>query len=185
MKITKDRLIQDVYKKEYKEYPSESVARMLRVKNKVNLNIRMPKDIIIIRDDEDVFFSVTSNHKKVTKMTLSIPHKRDTAGYYSIIFHELIHSTQIHFNRPPGNMGYYWGILDYCKEELVAEMGNLLILDHFDILNIRLYIYSLNYIRNYGEYLFEELPHDKRDEILDFAFEQAERAKDYLLQQII
>jgi antirestriction protein ArdC len=60
--------------------------------------------------------------------------------YYSVLFHELIHSTgAIHrLNRPTLNQALRFGDTNYSKEELVAEMGAAFLAGHTGIEQVTL-----------------------------------------------
>lgn len=191
MKITKDRLILDICKKDYKPFRCDTVKSMLKIKDKVKLKIHMPKDLKVIYDNNEAYLEITRKSGKIVQRDLAMPKKENTVGYYMTIFHELIHNTAPELDRPMGSQAYYAEELDYDKEELVAEMGSLLMLEYFGILNIRSYVKGLKYIRVYMADLLDidypryDREHGSTDDTLQFAFEQAERARDYLLKQIL
>lgn len=63
-----------------------------------------------------------------TRDTILLPQKDKFAveeRYYSTLFHEMVHSTghQSRLDRPEVSHSTSFGSSDYCREELVAEMG--------------------------------------------------------------
>jgi len=51
-----------------------------------------------------------------------------TSAYYIVLFHELTHWTKTHISRPDGDYGPR-----YAREELVAELGAVMLMRHFGI----------------------------------------------------
>jgi antirestriction protein ArdC len=98
-------------------------------------------------------------------------------GYYSILFHELAHSTghpsrlgRFQFDSPPAP----FGSPDYSKEELVAEMGSAFLCAHAGISNATIEN-SAAYLRGW----LQTLKSDKR--MIPFAAAAARKAADLIL----
>ena len=55
----------------------------------------------------------------------AIPQFKSSEEYYSVLFHEMTHSTghPSRLNRETVTTGHSFGSVDYSKEELIAEMG--------------------------------------------------------------
>lgn len=97
-------------------------------------------------------------------------------GYYSTLFHELIHSTghekRLKRTTLTESMGY--GSNPYCKEELIAEMGAAFLCGHAEIAD-RTIESSAAYIRHW----IEQLQNDKT--LIVQAAAQAQKAADLIL----
>jgi len=96
-------------------------------------------------------------------------------GYYSILFHELIHSTghPKRLNRKSLTSDSPFGSKEYSKEELVAELGSAFLCAECDIKqNIK---NKTAYIQSW----LQALRNDKR--MIVFAASQAQKAADYIL----
>lgn len=108
--------------------------------------------------------------------TVEIPEKKDfksVAGYYSTLFHELVHSTG-HDNRCDRDLANWFGSDPYAKEELVAEMGATF-LNAMSGVEQETIENSKAYIQNW----IAKLKNDKR--FIINASSQAQKACDYIL----
>ncbi len=98
------------------------------------------------------------------------------AGYFSVLFHELIHSTghDSRLNRPTLTESAGFGSNPYCKEELIAEMGAAFLCGQAGIAEQTLEN-SAAYVENW----LTQLQHDKK--LIVQAAGQAQRAADFIL----
>jgi len=101
---------------------------------------------------------------------------KSSIGYYSTLFHELIHSTgaEKRLSRKTLTDMVPFGTESYAQEELIAEMGSAFLCHFTNILP--------NEIKNTAAYLknwLEVLRNDKRFVVL--ASGQAQKAVDYIL----
>jgi len=98
------------------------------------------------------------------------------AGYFSVKFHELIHSTGhvSRLNRPTLTESAGFGSNPYCKEELIAEMGAAFLCGQAEIAEQTL-DNSAAYVQNW----LEALQNDKK--LIVQAAAQAQRAADFIL----
>jgi antirestriction protein ArdC len=98
--------------------------------------------------------------------------------YYSVLFHELTHSTgAVHrLNRPTLNQALKFGDTNYSKEELVAEMGSSFLSGHTGIEQVIL--------RNSAAYLNSWIRALKGDaKLVIVAAAAAQKATDYILNR--
>jgi len=105
-----------------------------------------------------------------------IKYFKDADSYYSIMFHELAHSTghKSRLDRETVTEAAAFGSETYSKEELVAEMGSAFISASCGIVNSTLEN-SAAYIGNW----LHKLKDDKR--MIVFAAAAAQKAADYIL----
>ena len=98
------------------------------------------------------------------------------AGYYATLFHELVHATghATRLNRPTLTKSTSFGSVQYCKEELVAEMGAAFLCGHAGIEN-DIIENSAAYIQNW----LTQLQNDKT--LIVQAAAQAQKAADFIL----
>jgi antirestriction protein ArdC len=98
------------------------------------------------------------------------------AGYFSVLFHELIHSTghKSRLNRPTLTESAGFGSNPYCKEELIAEMGAAFLCGQAGIAEQTLEN-SAAYVENW----LTQLQNDKK--LIVQAAGQAQRAADFIL----
>ncbi len=97
---------------------------------------------------------------------------KQSAEYYSALFHELTHATG-HDSRLNRKFGGRFGDSTHAKEELVAEMGAAFLCGHTDIENT---------LDNSAAYLQSWIRHLKGDSKLAIiAAAQAQKAADYIL----
>lgn len=98
------------------------------------------------------------------------------AGYFSTLFHELLHSTghASRLNRPTLTESEGYGSTPYCKEELIAEMGAAFLCGHAGIAETTLEN-SASYIQGW----LEALRGDKK--LIVQAAAQAQKAADFIL----
>jgi antirestriction protein ArdC len=98
--------------------------------------------------------------------------------YYSVLFHELTHSTgAVHrLNRPTLNQALKFGDTNYSKEELVAEMGSSFLSGHTGIEQVTLH--------NSAAYLNSWIRALKGDpKLVIVAAAAAQKATDYILNR--
>jgi antirestriction protein ArdC len=98
------------------------------------------------------------------------------AGYYSVLFHELIHATghQSRLARKGITETARFGSEPYSKEELIAEIGAAFLCGHCQIAEMTVQN-SAGYIQNW----LEQLRNDRR--LVVQAAAQAQRACDFIL----
>lgn len=98
------------------------------------------------------------------------------AGYYTTLFHELIHSTghETRLKRPSIMERNGFGSNPYCKEELIAEMGAAFLCGHAEIVE-RMIDNSAAYLQGW----LEQLHNDKS--LIVQAAAQAQKAVDFIL----
>lgn len=77
---------------------------------------------------------------------------RSPAGYYSTLFHEMVHSTMKTLNRTSG-YGNAKGSKAYAREELVAEIGAAYIMSYLGIENEMTVANSNSYVSGWAEKL--------------------------------
>lgn len=105
-----------------------------------------------------------------------------SGGYYSTLFHEITHSTG-HPSRLNREVGTVFGSQKYAFEELVAEIGSILLCDTLNITYRR--ANSLAYIRSWIDALRKvETKGEDEKWYLVKAYEQAAAAVEYLLEGI-
>jgi len=99
------------------------------------------------------------------------------AAYYSVLFHEMIHSTghTSRLNRPTLTTKAGFGASDYCREELIAELGASFLCGQASITTPSLIENSAAYLRGW----LEALKNDKT--LIVQAAAQAQRATDFIL----
>lgn len=102
---------------------------------------------------------------------------KSTAGYYSVAFHELVHSTghPKRLNRLQTGAEAAFGGEDYSKEELVAEIGSASIMHELGIETEDTFTNSAAYIQNW----LKALKNDKR--LIVLAAGRAEKAAELIL----
>lgn len=95
---------------------------------------------------------------------------KDSAEYYSTIFHEMVHSTghESRLNRIKNNASFGDG--DYSREELIAEIGSASIMATLGIENTDTFQNSASYVGNW----LKKLKSDKK--MIVFASAGAEKA---------
>jgi antirestriction protein ArdC len=97
-------------------------------------------------------------------------------GYYSTLFHELIHATghEKRLNRPTLMESAGYGSDPYCREELIAEMGSAFLCGYSEIAE-RTVESSAAYVKHW----LGQLKNDKT--LVVQAAGQAQRAADFIL----
>lgn len=98
-----------------------------------------------------------------------------TAAYYIVVFHELVHWTKRHIERPSGFDGS-----QYAREELVAELGAVMLMKHFNI--------EIGNTARHALYFQTWLSRIKsslctNSAALKFASKEAQRAVQYILER--
>ena len=108
---------------------------------------------------------------------------RTSEGYYSTLFHELVHSTR-HASRldrrnenEAANIARQFGSEDYSKEELTAELGAAFLCAESEIANDATLANSAAYIQGW----LKALKNDRQMVIT--AAQRAQRAADYILDR--
>ena len=98
-------------------------------------------------------------------------------GYFSTLFHELVHSTghEKRLNRATLAPGAGFGSDPYCKEELIAEMGATFLCGHAEIID-RTIQNSTAYIKGW----LGRLQNDKT--LIVQAAAQAQKAVDFIIR---
>jgi Zincin-like metallopeptidase len=103
-----------------------------------------------------------------TRCFMDKPEQTATQAYHIVLFHELVHWTL-----KEGRTGR--GIRNYAKEELVAELGAVMLMNHFGL--------EVGNLRRHARYFQVWLSRtDDREEALDHAKREAERAVEYILE---
>lgn len=98
------------------------------------------------------------------------------ASYYSVVFHELIHSTG-HKSRLDRIKSIDFGSDEYSREELVAEIGSSMLMSEFEIELSETFQNSVSYINSW----LKVLKSDNR--MIITAAAQAEKAVDLILRR--
>ena len=98
-----------------------------------------------------------------------------TAEYYSTVYHELVHSTSHAKRLNRLNQAAFFGIEDYSKEELIAEIGAAALVNHCGIETSSSFRNSAAYIQNW----LSVLRNDKR--FIVSAAGKAEKAVQFIL----
>ena len=108
---------------------------------------------------------------------------RSSEGYYSTLFHELVHSTR-HASRldrrsenEAANVAREFGSEDYSKEELTAELGAAFLCAESEIANDATLNNSVAYIQSW----LHALKNDRQ--MVVTAAQRAQRAADYILDR--
>ncbi len=101
---------------------------------------------------------------------------KSNEGYYSTLFHELVHSTghSSRVDRKSITEMHEFGGEQYSIEELIAELGSCYLCNHAGILNER-----IDQSAAYVESWLQKLKSDKR--FIVFAAAHAQRGTDYIL----
>ena len=173
MKISMKGLVRDIHKKKFINTAfNNSTKSKLNVKIKTTLLIKLPRHLKIDYNNTNTAkFWFNENR-------IELPIFKSTIGCYHIIFHELIHSTMQDLQRPKGVGNYFFIDDDTVKEELIAEIGSLLLQQHFKILNVRSYVKALIYLRNWSEDLIDNNNYWK------YIYKEATKAKNLIIKQI-
>lgn len=104
---------------------------------------------------------------------VSIPNKKffkDENHYYSTVFHEITHWTG-HKNRLDRKLSVS-NQNAYAFEELVAELGSMLLCENF---NVNTYINSIKYLKNWLNFT-----ENNKEENLNKAFMESKKAVNYI-----
>ncbi len=97
------------------------------------------------------------------------------SAYYIVLFHELTHWTKLHIRREDGTSRSL-----YAREELVAELGAVILMRHFGIEignEARHALYFQTWLERTGS------QHSKKDAALGYAKVEAERAVRFILER--
>ena len=100
--------------------------------------------------------------------------------YYSVFFHELIHSTghKSRLDRPPINIPIPFNSSEFAKEELIAELGSAMLCGYAGIKNKVINDDSIASMTDHLEGIHYDFSH------VAYAMGQAERAAEYVLGRI-
>jgi antirestriction protein ArdC len=139
----------------------------------------MPSKPIIEHGGDEPYYSWKEDRIK-------IPHRDNfilSDEYYATLFHELAHSTghQSRLNRETCIIPAIFGSVDYCKEELVAEIATCFLCGVSGITN-NIIDNSSAYIQFWLERLTNLLREDNKAFVKASA--QAQRATDFILNRI-
>jgi antirestriction protein ArdC len=117
------------------------------------------------------------DHKRDLVNVPEIGYFESSAAYYSVLLHELVHSTghERRLNRKGITERHHFGSVPYSFEELIAEMGACYLLSHFGI-ETDGYANNASYIQGWMEKFRKE------KYLFIHACVQAQKATDYLLQ---
>lgn len=96
----------------------------------------------------------------------------DVKEYYSVFFHEAVHSTSKHLKR---ELGASFGSEKYSKEELIAEMGSAIIMSELGLETDNTLDNSAAYIQSWIKHLRED------NKLIVQACSKAEKAVKYIL----
>lgn len=127
------------------------------------------ENIQLVYGGDSAYYSVDSD--KINLPNIELFHGEDE--YYQTAFHEMIHSTG-HKNRLDRNMDNNIG--DYSKEELIAEIGSLFLMQGYGIFNEDVFNNSIAYLQGYLERITSS-----DDLTIVYAAQNAEKAKKYVL----
>ncbi len=107
-------------------------------------------------------------------------HFKNSEGYYSTLFHELIHSTghQSRLNRKDVMQTNKMDVESYSQEELVAEIGACF-LNSFSGIGIQDFRNNIAYIKGW----LEQLQNDRK--FIIYASAGAQKAVDYILNTTV
>lgn len=96
--------------------------------------------------------------------------------YYSTVFHEFIHSTGIksRLNRENA-VGNHFGDQNYSREELVAELGSVMICNQLGIDTEKSFVNSVAYLQSW----IDALENDNK--MIVWAASRAEKAADFII----
>jgi antirestriction protein ArdC len=134
----------------------------------------MPNKPTIKHNEARAYYRPSADMVNMPKKELFL----SDAEYYSVIFHELTHSTahQSRLNRENETKNHMFGSKDYSKEELIAEMGSAFLCAESNIEN--------ETIENSAAYIagwLSKLKNDKK--LLIQAAGKAQKAADYILDR--
>lgn len=128
---------------------------------------------IEIRQSDRAYYSPVSD----TVVCPLLSQFESAAHHYSVLFHELTHSTLTaeRCDRTKENAEAFFGNEDYSKEELVAEMGSAMIANQVGFDSEQVFTNSVAYIQNW----LSVLKSDPR--FIVAAAGKAEKAANYIL----
>lgn len=109
--------------------------------------------------NQDEAYYMPALHKVVTP---TLQQFSDSENYYQTLFHEFTHSTghPSLLNRSTLTAKCGFGSATYSKEELVAELGSLYILNSLDLLNDEILNNSIAYLKGWGQGLKDGIRHN-------------------------
>lgn len=146
------------------------------IENCANLIENIPDCPTIQHNDSNrAFYSITDDYINIPRIQL---HK-SSETYYSVLFHELIHSTGAasRLNRETLNKLNQFGDADYSEEELVAELGASFMATMTGIDQESLFENSVAYLQGW----LSKLKNDKQ--LIFRASAAAQKAVDYLVSR--
>lgn len=181
-----DQLIKKSFLKEFKIFPIELIEGIDWELPEVVEERKIP----VIERCEEVYGEMLNAPKVVHEKEeafyhpeldlINMPPKlrfQSAEGYYAVLFHELVHSTGSgnRLNRLGVAEMDYFGSSNYCKEELIAEMGAGYLCGYTGIGNNFLINNQVAYLQNW----IAQLKNDKQ--LLIEAASKAQKAVDYIL----
>jgi antirestriction protein ArdC len=181
-----DALTKTCFLKEYKIFPIELIEGIDWELPETPVDNQIP----VIEQCEAVYAEMLNPPKLIHKKDeayyhpqldlINMPPKQrfqSAEGYYAVLYHELVHSTgsENRLNRPGVAEMDYFGSSNYCKEELIAEMGAGYLCGYTGIQSGTLVDNQAAYIQNW----IAQLKDDRR--LLVEAASKAQKAVDYIL----
>jgi len=170
------------------EYPIIRYYNVFNIEHVEWITINKPK-VIKESDKYSAVNNMINNYKgwprikiwpnpiyKVSLDTICIPDKNkfnNLDNYYSILCHELIHSTGAQHRLNRFNHNIKFGNNVYSKEELVAELGSMFLSMEVWIIN-KASNNNISYIKSWTKFM-----KDNKKEII-YASSQAQKACDYI-----
>jgi len=135
----------------------------------------MPQCPVIKYEEQRAFYHIDEDYINMPDRKLF----KTMEGYYSTLFHELVHSTghEKRLNRKTVTEMYEFGSEPYSIEELVAELGSAYLSSFTGILNTAEIKNTAAYINGW----LTKLKNDKR--FMVQASGQAQRAVDFIINQ--
>lgn len=181
-----DQIEKKCFLKEYRIFPIELIEGIKWEIPEVQVDSKIP----VIERCEQVYAEMLNPPKVVHEREEAFYHPRldlinmppkprfkSAEGYYAVLFHEMVHSTgsENRLNRPGVAEMDYFGSPNYCKEELIAEMGAGYLCGYTGIENNFLIDNQAAYLQNW----IAQLKNDKQ--LLIEAASKAQKAVDFIL----
>lgn len=110
-------------------------------------------------------------------MVPEIEHFKSEAGYYSTLFHELVHSTG-HETRLKRDLSGSFGSKNYAEEELIAELGASLLMENTSYKEEDYIENNTAYLQSWAKRVSEI---EDFDRVLYWAFQGARKAADWIV----
>lgn len=122
------------------ETPSNEEIYNLNIINRMDYIINtFPVNKTIVYETREFFPLYIAYPKHEIQIYAKDIHQHNIRGYYLGVFHELTHATMFFLKRK----------LSYSKEECVASLGSLILLNHFNILTYRILRKEITYLYDY------------------------------------